>query len=127
MFLDKFNSSAILFFSFYYLLKTRLDFIFLSFNDLVKPIELGSSKWTRKDINRFCRYIEKLSKICGIKSCFVKSIAKRNFLNKKGYVCEMYIGVTLKNKFESHSWLISDGINCYETPDKKMKVLKIIK
>ena len=127
MFIKKVNLLVILFFSFFCLLKTRFDFVFLSFNYLIKPIKLGSSMWTRSDISKFCRFVEKFSKIVGVKSCFVKSITKRNFLLNKGYECEMYIGVTLKDKFESHSWLISDGINCYESPDTSMKILKVVR
>ena len=127
MLLIKANSLVILFFSIFYLLKTRLEFIFLTFNKLIKPIKIRKSNWTKSDMSKFCRFVEKLSKIFGIKSCFVKSITKRNFLLHKGFKCEMYIGVTLKDKFKSHSWLVSKEINCFESPDKNMKVLKVIK
>ena len=127
MLLKKANSLVILFFSFFYLLKTRLDFIFLTFNKLIKPVKLRKSNWTKSDMNNFCRFVEKLSSIIGIKSCFVKSITKRNFLLQRGYKCEMYIGVSLKDKFKSHSWLVSEEINCFESPDKNMKVLKVVK
>ena len=127
MLLKKANSLVILFFSFFYLLKTRLDFIFLNFNKLIKPIKLRKSNWTKSDMNKFCRFVEKLSSIIGVKSCFVKSITKRNFLLHSGYKCEMYIGVSLKDKFQSHSWLVSEEINCFESPDKNMKVLKVVK
>ena len=127
MLLKKANSLVILFFSFFYLLKTRLDFIFLTFNKLIKPVKLRKSNWTKSDMNNFCRFVEKLSSIIGVKSCFVKSITKRNFLLQRGYKCEMYIGVSLKDKFKSHSWLVSEEINCYESPDKNMKVLKVVK
>ena len=127
MFLKKINSLIILLFSFFYLFKTLLDFIFLSFNNLIKPIKLGNSSWTESDMSNFCRYVEKISKIIGVKSCFIKSITKRNFLLDKGYKCEMYIGVTLKDKFKSHSWLISKEINCFESPDKNMRILKVVK
>ena len=127
MLLKKANSLVILFFSFFYLLKTRLDFIFLTFNKLIKPVKLRKSNWTKSDMNKFCRFVEKLSSIIGVKSCFVKSITKRNFLLHRGYKCEMYIGVSLKDKFKSHSWLVSEEINCYESPDKNMKVLKVVK
>ena len=127
MLLKKANSLVILFFSFFYLLKTRLDFIFLTFNKLIKPVKLRKSNWTKSDMNNFCRFVEKLSSIIGVKSCFVKSITKRNFLLQKGYKCEMYIGVSLKDKFKSHSWLVSEEINCFESPDNNMKVLKVVK
>ena len=127
MLLKKVNSLIILFFSFFYLLKTRLDFIFLTFNRLIKPVKLRKSNWTKSDMNKFCRFVEKLSSIIGVKSCFVKSITKRNFLLHRGYKCEMYIGVSLKDKFKSHSWLVSEEINCFESPDKNMKVLKVVK
>ena len=127
MLLKKANSLVILFFSFFYLLKTRLDFIFLTFNKLIKPVKLRKSNWTKSDMNNFCRFVEKLSSIIGVKSCFVKSITKRNFLLQKGYKCEMYIGVSVKDKFKSHSWLVSEEINCFESPDKNMKVLKVVK
>ena len=127
MLLKKANSLVILFFSFFYLLKTRLDFIFLTFNKLIKPVKLRKSNWTKSDMNNFCRFVEKLSSIIGVKSCFVKSITKRNFLLHRGYKCEMYIGVSLKDKFKSHSWLVSEEINCFESPDKNMKVLKVVK
>lgn len=127
MLLKKANSLVILFFSFFYLLKTRLDFIFLTFNKLIKPVKLRKSNWTKSDMNNFCRFVEKLSSIIGVKSCFVKSITKRNFLLQKGYKCEMYIGVSLKDKFKSHSWLVSEEVNCFESPDKNMKVLKVVK
>ncbi len=127
MLLKKANSLVILFFSFFYLLKTRLDFIFLTFNKLIKPVKLRKSNWTKSDMNNFCRFVEKLSSIIGVKSCFVKSITKRNFLLQRGYKCEMYIGVSLKDKFKSHSWLVSEEVNCFESPDKNMKVLKVVK
>ena len=127
MLVKKANSVVILFFSLFYLLKTRLDFIFLTFNKLIKPVKLRKSNWTKSDMNKFCRFVEKLSSIIGVKSCFVKSITKRNFLLHRGYKCEMYIGVSLKDKFKSHSWLVSEEINCYESPDKNMKVLKVVK
>ncbi|MAK16581.1 MAG: hypothetical protein CMQ70_01260 [Gammaproteobacteria bacterium] len=127
MFLKKLNSLVILSFSFFHLLKTRLDFIFLNFNHLIKPVKLKKSSWTKSDMRKFCRFVEKLSKIIGVKSCFIKSVTKRNFLLNKGYKCEMYIGVTLKDKFKSHSWLVSEEINCFESPDKNMKVLKVVK
>ena len=127
MLLKKANSLVILFFSFFYLLKTRLDFIFLTFNELIKPVKLRKSNWTKSDMNNFCRFVEKLSSIIGVKSCFVKSITKRNFLLQRGYKCEMYIGVSLKDKFKSHSWLVSEEVNCFESPDKNMKVLKVVK
>jgi len=127
MLLKKANSLVILFFSFFYLLKTRLDFIFLTFNKLIKPVKLRKSNWTKSDMNNFCRFVEKLSSIIGIKSCFVKSITKRNFLLQRGYKCEMYIGVSIKDKFKSHSWLVSEEVNCFESPDKNMKVLKVVK
>ena len=127
MLLKKANSLVILFFSFFYLLKTRLDFIFLTFNKLIKPVKLRKSNWTKSDMNNFCRFVEKLSSIIGVKSCFVKSITKRNFLLQKGYKCEMYIGVSVKDKFKSHSWLVSEEVNCFESPDKNMKVLKVVK
>ncbi len=127
MLLKKANSLVILFFSFFYLLKTRLDFIFLTFNELIKPVKLRKSNWTKSDMNNFCRFVEKLSSIIGVKSCFVKSITKRNFLLQRGYKCEMYIGVSLKDKFKSHSWLVSEEINCFESPDNNMKVLKVVK
>ena len=127
MLLKKANSLVILFFSLFYLLKTRLDFIFLTFNRLIKPVKLRKSNWTKSDMSKFCRFVEKLSSIIGVKSCFVKSITKRNFLLQKGYKCEMYIGVSLKDKFKSHSWLVSEEINCFESPDNNMKVLKVVK
>ena len=127
MLVKKANSVVILFFSLFYLLKTRLDFIFLTFNRLIKPVKLRKSNWTKSDMSKFCRFVEKLSDIIGVKSCFVKSITKRNFLLQRGYKCEMYIGVSLKDKFKSHSWLVSEEINCYESPDKNMKVLKVVK
>ena len=127
MFSKKINSLVILSFCFFHLLKTRLDFIFLNFNHLIKPVKLKKSSWTKSDMSKFCRFVEKLSKIIGIKSCFIKSVTKRNFLLNKGYKCEMYIGVTLKDKFKSHSWLVSEEINCFESPDKNMKVLKVVK
>ena len=127
MLLKKANSLVILFFSFFYLLKTRMDFIFLTFNELIKPVKLRKSNWTKSDMNNFCRFVEKLSSIIGVKSCFVKSITKRNFLLQRGYKCEMYIGVSLKDKFKSHSWLVSEEVNCFESPDKNMKVLKVVK
>ena len=127
MLLKKANSLVILFFSFFYLLKTRLEFIFLTFNKLIKPVKLRKSNWTKSDMNNFCRFVEKLSSIIGVKSCFVKSITKRNFLLQKGYKCEMYIGVSVKDKFKSHSWLVSEEVNCFESPDKNMKVLKVVK
>ena len=127
MLLKKANSVVILFFSLFYLLKTRLDFIFLTFNKLIKPVKLRKSNWTKSDMSKFCRFVEKLSSIIGVKSCFVKSIAKRNFLLHRGYKCEMYIGVSLKDKFKSHSWLVSEEINCFESPDNNMKVLKVVK
>ena len=127
MFSKKINSLVILSFCFFHLLKTRLDFIFLNFNHLIKPVKLKKSSWTKSDMSKFCRFVEKLSKIIGIKSCFIKSVTKRNFLLDKGYKCEMYIGVTLKDKFKSHSWLVSEEINCFESPDKNMKVLKVVK
>ena len=98
--------------------------IFLTFNKLIKPVKLRKSNWTKSDMNKFCRFVEKLSSIIGVKSCFVKSITKRNFLLHRGYKCEMYIGVSLKDKFKSHSWLVSEEINCFESPDNNMKVLK---
>tara|TARA_B100000212_G_scaffold341673_1_gene325562 strand:- start:816 stop:1199 length:384 start_codon:yes stop_codon:yes gene_type:complete len=127
MLVKKANSLLILLFSFFYLLKTRLDFVFLTFNKIIKPVKLGKSDWTISDMNKFCRFVEKLSSIIGVKSCFVKSITKRNFLLHRGYKCEMYIGVSLKDKFKSHSWLVSEEINCFESPDKNMKVLKVVK
>ena len=127
MLLKKANSLIILYFSFFYLLKTRLDFIFLTFSKLIKPGKLRKSNWTKSDMNKFCRFVEKLSSIIGVKSCFVKSITKRNFLLHRGYKCEMYIGVSLKDKFKSHSWLVSEEVNCFESPDKNMKVLKVVK
>tara|TARA_Y100000816_G_scaffold241918_1_gene188934 strand:- start:1019 stop:1402 length:384 start_codon:yes stop_codon:yes gene_type:complete len=127
MLLKKTNSLLILFFSFFYLLKTRLDFIFFNFNHLIKPVKLRKSSWTKSDMSKFCRFVEKLSNIIGVKSCFIKSVTKRNFLLDKGYECEMYIGVTLKDRFKSHSWLVSEEINCFESPDKNMKVLKVVK
>ena len=127
MLVKKANSVVILFFSLFYLLKTRLEFIFLTFNKIIKPVKLRKSNWTKSDMNKFCRFVEKLSSIIGVKSCFVKSIAKRNFLLHRGYKCEMYIGVSLKDKFKSHSWLVSEEINCFESPDNNMKVLKVVK
>ena len=127
MFLKKANSLLILFFSLFYLLKTRLDFIFFNFNYLIKPVKFRKSNWTKSDMSKFCRFVEKLSNIIGVKSCFIKSVTKRNFLLDKGYECEMYIGVTLKDRFNSHSWLVSKEINCFESPDKNMKVLKVVK
>ena len=127
MLVKKANSVVILFFSLFYLLKTRLDFIFLTFNRLIKPVKLRKSNWTKSDMSKFCRFVEKLSDIIGVKSCFVKSITKRNFLLQRGYKCEMYIGVSLKDKFKSHSWLVSEEVNCFESPDKNMKVLKVVK
>ena len=127
MLVKKANSVVILFFSLFYLLKTRLDFIFLTFNKLIKPVKLRKSNWTKSDMSKFCRFVEKLSGIIGVKSCFVKSITKRNFLLHRGYKCEMYIGVSLKDKFKSHSWLVSEEINCFESPDNNMKVLKVVK
>ena len=127
MLVKKANTLLILFFSFFYLLKTRLDFVFLTFNKLIKPVKLRKSNWTKSDMNKFCRFVEKLSSIIGVKSCFVKSITKRNFLLQRGYKCEMYIGVSLKDKFKSHSWLVSEEVNCFESPDKNMKVLKVVK
>lgn len=127
MFLKKANSLLILFFSLFYLLKTRLDFIFFNFNYLIKPVKFRKSSWTKSDMSKFCRFVEKLSNIIGVKSCFIKSVTKRNFLLDKGYECEMYIGVTLKDRFKSHSWLVSKEINCFESPDKNMKVLKVVK
>ncbi len=127
MLVKKANSVVILFFSLFYLLKTRLDFIFLTFNRLIKPVKLRKSNWTKSDMSKFCRFVEKLSDIIGVKSCFVKSITKRNFLLHRGYKCEMYIGVSLKDKFKSHSWLVSEEINCFESPDNNMKVLKVVK
>ena len=127
MFSKKINSLVILSFCFFHLLKTRLDFIFLNFNHLIKPVKLRKSNWTKSDMSKFCRFVEKLSNITGVKSCFVKSITKRNFLLDRGYKCEMYIGVSLKDKFKSHSWLVSEEINCFESPDKNMKVLKVVK
>ena len=98
---------------------------FQRFNKILESDINKLMRLSRKQSSNGCLYIEKISKKIGIQSCFKKSLSKRIFLNLAGYQTKIFIGVSSENTFSSHSWLHSDGINTYEKPDKKMKVIKI--
>lgn len=110
----------------YNLLFTKLLFLNKNFSSIIEPKKLGFSKWTVDEIQKFCKCVEYLAKKLGIKSCFVKSVCKRNFLKKKGFDCRLFIGVEIKDSFKSHSWIISEGLNCYEEPGMKLKIIQIV-
>ena len=112
--------------SLYNLLFTKLLFMSKNFNSIIDTKKLGFSKWTIDEMQKFCKYVEYFAKKLGIKSCFVKSVCKRNFLKKKGFDCKLYIGVEINNSFKSHSWIISEGLNCYEEPGSNQKIIQIV-
>lgn len=121
-----FNLTYILSLSFFNLLSTKLLFFFKDFNSIIESKELGSQKWTYSEMQNFCKYVEYFAKKLGIKSCFIKSVCKRNFLKRNGFDCKLFIGVELKNTLKSHSWIVSDGLNCYEQPDNKLKIIRVV-
>ncbi len=110
----------------YNLLFTKFLFLSKNFSSIIEPKKLGSSKWTTDEIQKFCKCVEYFSKKLGIKSCFVKSVCKRNFLKKKGFDCKLFIGVEIKDSFKSHSWIISEGLNCFEKPGMNLKIIQIV-
>ena len=112
--------------SLYNLLFTKLLFMNKNFNSIIEPKKLGFSKWTIDEMQKFCKHVEYFAKKLGIKSCFVKSVCKRNFLKKKGFDCKLYIGVELNDSFKSHSGVISEGLNCYEKPGSNHKIIQIV-
>lgn len=96
------------------------------FSSIIEPKELGVRNWTKDEIQKFCKYVEYFSKKLRINSCFVKSVCKRNFLKRKGFDCKLYIGVELEGSFKSHSWLISEELNCFERPGELLKIIQIV-
>ena len=112
--------------SLFNLLVTKILFMNQKFSSIIEPKGLGVRKWTKDEMQKFCKYVEYFAKKLGIKSCFVKSVCKRNFLKKKGFDCKLYIGVEIKDSFKSHSWIISEGLNCYEEPGSNQKIIQIV-
>lgn len=112
--------------SFICLIKTQIDFILFEFKDLTASSDIKHSNWSASDVSKFCRYVEKISNFLGIKSCFKKSLTKRKFLKNKGFDCKLCIGISNESVFKSHCWLICDDINCYEEPEKDLKIIRII-
>jgi len=86
-----------------------------------------NKNFSKDQISKGCFYIEKIANLLRIKKCLVKSIAKRNLINFFGHRSNLFIGVSFKeNSFKSHSWLVSDGINCSENSVDDMKIIKTL-
>ena len=112
--------------SLFNLLATKILFMNQKFSSIIEPKDLGVRKWTKDEMQKFCKYVEYFSKKLHINSCFIKSVCKRNFLKRKGYDCKLYIGVELQDSFKSHSWLISEELDCCERPGENLKIIQIV-
>ena len=97
-----------------------------NFKKLTLHQVMGSASIKKKDASYGCRCIEKIYNFLNVRSCLIKSITKRDFLNSFGIKTKLYIGVSYDNNFKSHSWISAEEINCFEKPDAKMKIIKIL-
>ncbi len=130
MSLNFYNKLVLIFLSLIFLVKTYLVFQIRSFEKITKFKKnfLLNKNFSKDHISKGCFYIEKIAVLLRIKKCLVKTIAKRNLVNFFGYRSDLYIGVSFKEDgLQSHSWLVSDGINCSENSISDMKIIKIIK
>ena len=103
-----------------------IKFKISNFKQLTSHQVLGLAKIKKKDASYGCRYIEKIYNFLNVRSCFIKSITKRYFLNSFGIKTKLYIGVSYENDFKSHSWVSAEEVNCFEKPDEKMRIIKIL-
>ena len=86
-----------------------------------------NKNFSKNQISKGCFYIEKIANLLRIKKCLVKTIAKRNLINFFGYRSNLLIGVSFnENSLKSHSWLVSEGINCSEKSIDDMKIIRTI-
>lgn len=111
-----------------YLFHSKLTFHIKGFEQFIYPTKGNTfhKKLPPKKISRGCHMIERFSSIFGIKKCIIKTIAKRNFMKNYGFTSIVYIAVSKEDKFRSHSWVSAEGIKCYEAPNKRMKIIRII-
>ena len=83
------------------------------------------ANWTEKKTKIGCRYINKLLRVFNIKSCLVKSVAYKAFLNNVGWEAKLYIAVNNKKDFYSHSW-VESTIETIGKPSSSMKIIRIV-
>lgn len=103
-----------------------IEFFFSSFDALIQRRIIKISNLSSRHVSFGCKWIEKICTFCGVKSCFKKSMIKKNFLMIFGKKPILNIGVSYTKSFKSHSWLELGNTNLYEYPDDEMKIINQI-
>ena len=117
---------TILFKAIYFITYSIFFFYTRSFDQyLLSAAKNKKANWTEKKTKIGCRYINKLLRVFNIKSCLVKSVAYKAFLNNVGWEAKLYIAVNNKKDFYSHSW-VESTIETIGKPSSSMKIIRIV-
>lgn len=117
---------TILFKAIYFITYSIFFFYTKSFDQyLLSAAKNKKANWTENKTKIGCRYINKLLRVFNIKSCLVKSVAYKAFLNNVGWEAKLYIAVNNKKDFYSHSW-VESTIETIGKPSSSMKIIRIV-